>query len=246
MSSALAYIYFLDSDDWISTDGLETLYNKAVQTGTDLVLTGETLFIEETGQFQKGWRDYKDKKNIEKLTWKNLVDTFTPAWGRLYRSDFIKKHNLMFVEKCFFEDNSWGEFMLLFANKISFVPSIYFYRQRKSSITGEFDLRGLDMVKDFAFFNEFIKNRSCNNRKIKLAYAWQLNRMIGYLFGLPEIYKEEFWENIKLSISKMHIPMLFLYRVCRSNNFDFRVFNTIQRCAIKQVSYDKLIKKLQK
>ena len=239
------YIYFLDSDDWITPNGLELLYNKAVQTGTDLVLTGETLFMEETNEYKDGWRDYKDKNSIEGLNEKNLSDTFTPAWGRLYKKDFIDKYKLRFVEKCYFEDNSWGEFMLLFAKKISFCPSIYFYRQRKSSITGEFDLRGLDMIKDFQFFNGFIKNCHCNKRKVKLAYIWQLNRMIGYLFGLPKEYKEEFWKKIKHSIKQMKIPTLYLFYVCRFNKwFNFKHFDTIQKAAHKNLSYGELSRKL--
>ena len=125
------YIFFLDSDDWIETFACETMFLKAEKTEADLVLTGEILYSDNKRKYSKGFRDFSKKEGMENFTNNNFIHYFTPAWGRLYRKSFLTNHNLNFVENCFYEDNSWGCFMLLWANKIAFVKNCVFSGNEK-------------------------------------------------------------------------------------------------------------------
>lgn len=225
------YVFFLDSDDWIVQNGLEWMFRQAERTGADVVLTGETLFMEDTGKFAPGWRDYFNVRGTRRLRGNNLIKTFTPGCCRLYRMEFIKKNELRFVEKCFFEDNSWGEFIILLANYAAFVPSVYFYRQRGASITGHFDMRGTDMVKDFAFFCDYVRMHNIRSRKLKLCHIWQMNRFVYYTFNLPSHLRMDFLREIRPSIAQMRVPVWYLWHVCRKNKLHFSIFRKLLKYA---------------
>lgn len=192
------YIFFLDSDDWLDTDGLRILYERAEQSGAHIVLTGETLYMENYGKFVPGWRDYSKKTDIENLCAENFFDTFTPAWARLYRTEFIRDNNLRFVERCWFEDNSWGAFIFMLADKVAFTPSVIFYRQRDDSVTNSLDSRVFDIVKDFEFFMNFVHEHNIsNNDKIKLVHIWYLRIFYDYLLKLNKHNQRTFYNHIK-------------------------------------------------
>lgn len=92
------YIYFLDSDDWIDPDYLETMYNKAQETGQDVVLN--TNYVKE---FEEA-----DKK-AERESWGFTQEGYYPTaivqshmlcviWARLYKRDYLVKNHIRFPD----------------------------------------------------------------------------------------------------------------------------------------------------
>ncbi len=201
------YILFLDSDDWVKRSTCEIMLNKAIEIDADIVLSGETLYYENTNIYKSGWRDFKNYNNIEEISESNFIKTFTPAWARLYSKSFIKKYNLQFVEHCYYEDNSWGCLVAIFAKRIGFVENQFFYRQRDGAITSKKDEKVFDWVKDFEYFYNFIKDKNINSKKLEMAKIWYLLNFYNYYHQLQNKNKKIFRNKIRKILPILNIDI---------------------------------------
>ena len=108
------YIGFLDSDDFVERDMFETLYNKAIQYNSDLIMSG-VLFI-DGNMFSKDGEcvrkiyfdkdtHFETKEDLKKLRM-GIVGALPEdaddskygmsIWKNLFRHDIIKKNNIVF------------------------------------------------------------------------------------------------------------------------------------------------------
>ena len=125
------YIAFLDSDDYVSLDCYEQMYNEAIKNNSDMV---ECDFYWKYPQKEKidiGYR-YKNKK--EMLTYGRVV-----AWNKLYKKSVIEKalkENIKFPKGLRYEDVEFFYKIIPYLNKVNYVdkPLIY-YVQRENSIS---------------------------------------------------------------------------------------------------------------
>jgi glycosyltransferase involved in cell wall biosynthesis len=139
------YLAFVDSDDYLGENYIESLYEEAEHSKADITQGEDIMFFEDTGE-QNVEMDLSKIHNV-KLNKNNaeefLRDTFFThiykhyAWNKLYRADFIKKNNLRFGDnKKIFAEDTWFQLQALhFEPYIAFSHgTYYYYRQRKSSI----------------------------------------------------------------------------------------------------------------
>lgn len=201
------YIAFVDSDDWIPDNFCELLYNQAIETESEIVLTDEIQFDNQKQIFIKSWRDFSNANQIKKIDDSNFISSFSPVCVRLYKKEFITKNQLAFVENCFYEDNSWGCFIILFADKISFTKSGYCYRINREGATtfGKNDEKVFDWVKDFEYFINFTKNKKYDRKKMKLCKIWYLMSFYNYMASLSEENKSIFYQKILEVIKLLNI-----------------------------------------
>ena len=100
------WIWFVDSDDYIASNSLDVLSNYISQ-GLDIVLFGFQYMIEK-----KNFDVYGSKVNmpieLKCASTKGVVDfvldndikhSFSPAWNKVYRRDFILNNSLKFKKK---------------------------------------------------------------------------------------------------------------------------------------------------
>ena len=139
-AAAGEYIFFMDSDDVIHPDALYRLLNMAEKTGSDLTvgdfmqttpdqanlrenrwLAPEDLFFDHD-QLMDAVEDY--------LRAPRGASFFTNVWGKLYRHDIIKKHNLAFDPNLkTWEDIVFNFQFLRVANSMSYLhDQLYDYR----------------------------------------------------------------------------------------------------------------------
>ena len=103
------YIFFLDSDDYIITDIIEKLYEQAISTNSDIIISRAEAFadnnssllrkkIEEFNKYLSINTSYQYQTTLENFT---DIETKLPvtAWGKLYKKDFILKNHLLFIEQ---------------------------------------------------------------------------------------------------------------------------------------------------
>lgn len=161
------YLFFVDSDDYLSCDYIETLYNSAVASGADIVQGESKMFFED------GRKDIleSDLSKIENIIvdpemsedfFKTLFFTHIYkhyAWNKLYRTSFVKAHQIRFGDnKRIFAEDTWFQLQAFhYKPFIAFVSgSYYFYRQRATSImhTVKKDLlkRQATMIDDYNIF----------------------------------------------------------------------------------------------
>ena len=134
------YVYFLDSDDWISDDCIEKLTEPLLQEKVDIVV-GDYEMI---GGTPNKWIELSCPEG--KYHEKELAKTFCNAgvyvmpWNKLYRKDFLVKYQLSFEEGKVHEDEILA-FELSCVEKTFFVVKsvTYYYRIRENSITTQPD-----------------------------------------------------------------------------------------------------------
>lgn len=133
------YVFFLDSDDWIETNTLQTLSASIVANEDIIAFNGRRYFEdgrqedEDEGIEEKkmtGWEYYN------KYALQSRKFHFVCVVLRLYRKDFLLKNKLFFEEDIYHEDNLFTPLACYNAKVVKAIPStLYVYRIRKGSIT---------------------------------------------------------------------------------------------------------------
>ena len=115
------YLYFLDSDDTIVTDAIETLL-KLFDKYPDIDFAQGNILAEKGGISSYGLKpsipEYTN--NHEELFKIMLSEITTVAWNRLIKRDFVLKYHLYFPEGYFTEDMYWGFFIAKFIKSAAF------------------------------------------------------------------------------------------------------------------------------
>jgi glycosyltransferase involved in cell wall biosynthesis len=130
------YTAFLDSDDWIEPDYLESMYSKAKEYDADMVICGMRRFEDSTNktvciEAVSGPTDcIYDVENYDELAYMNPA-----AYNKLYKSECIKGYRFMPLKRsedtCYLFDIIPNIKSIIYTNKVS-----YHYRLRDNSITG--------------------------------------------------------------------------------------------------------------
>ena len=112
------YIAYLDSDDWLVPQALELLYDKAAETGAEIVaFLSKDVSIEEQEQKGEGIileADIESGMEDVCLDIRDITDRIVlffsgisqrGCWDKLYKRDFVLKHDLKYTEGIFDEES---------------------------------------------------------------------------------------------------------------------------------------------
>ncbi len=120
------YIGFVDSDDWVDLDFFEKLYIAAKKYECDIAVAD---FIREHPKKKKIRLNLKKEEIFEKPEDKYLIcKTYREGcvWNKIYRTDFLKKINLTFVEGMYYEDRDFTTRSIYYSKKLITVPNTYY------------------------------------------------------------------------------------------------------------------------
>ena len=128
------YIYYLDSDDYISDDCIEILTKPLQEKEYDMVLGNIKVFPTEQRFL---WLDNEGEiRGNDKLF--ELFSTFTlyvMAWNKLCKRSFLQTHHITFLEEQLHEDELWTyKIMRVIESVYVLQEHTYFYRVRENSI----------------------------------------------------------------------------------------------------------------
>ncbi|MGL4866621.1 MAG: glycosyltransferase family 2 protein [Cetobacterium sp.] len=145
------YTLFLDSDDWILKDCVETLLKVALKNRSDVVQIGFYYSFENyvlyDNRYYKEIDESINLKNFElmkELVINERVKNF--AWGKLYRTSLIK--NKFFKKGVLFEDVFWAHDVMKNVKRYTIVHKpLWHYVQREDSIVSTYSVRNLDIIK---------------------------------------------------------------------------------------------------
>lgn len=130
------YLYFLDSDDAIVSDCIETLLALFAKY-PDIDFAQGNILAEDGNissyGFQREMPEYTaDRDAIYRIM---LSEITTVAWNRLIRRDFVLAHQLYFPEGYFTEDMYWGYFIAKYVKAVSFThKGLYTYYINEGSM----------------------------------------------------------------------------------------------------------------
>ena len=141
------YVYFVDSDDFILPNTLETFYNAAEKTNAQVVHAAgwHELWQDEAepvrqenlktiwNQYnQEGFLPYDVVYRLEEH-WKNYV-TWSMAWLSFCRRDFLEQNKIEFLD-IISEDETFNFALFCYAERYYILhDTLYVYRRRSGSI----------------------------------------------------------------------------------------------------------------
>jgi glycosyltransferase involved in cell wall biosynthesis len=126
------YIFFVDSDDFITTNCIQELVNEIQKGNYDVAIAKHTSsFLPSCPKVQS--KELTTNYQIAKA----FCETkFSPcAWNKLYKTRFIKDNGLRFFKGILFEDQLWSLQWVTQASRICLLSNItYVYNTRSASI----------------------------------------------------------------------------------------------------------------
>ena len=164
------WLFFLDSDDWLEPDGLESLVRigeeqqvdfiryRAIRSGWPGMEEHAPCMVEPVRELRHG---YYSRQQILQEVYPRLITTpqlsmgaVVGAWGSLYNLDFLNNNHLRFYEEVkFSEDLVFSARVVRAAKSFFFVdtPGVYHYSYNPNSISKSFRAGRWDSCKGLIY-----------------------------------------------------------------------------------------------
>lgn len=135
------WITFVDSDDYIENDYVETLYELATKYECEVAVALHTIFREGEEPIVPHREIKEEKMNslyaVEQMFYQEKFDT--TAWAKLYHRRLFEK-GIRYPKGLIHEDLATTYLLFLESNSVAFTnKSIYYYLYRSTSIEGEYN-----------------------------------------------------------------------------------------------------------
>ena len=182
------FVYFIDSDDCLVSDAMETCYYYAKTNDADMIMFDADTFgeIEDTKNAYDRTAVIREQYMVmdgEDFAKKYWLHSFYPSACLIYTStQFLKKNNFRFEPRIYYEDNVFHTKVIPSAKLIYLPRMLYRRRLRENSITtSEFDQRHakdyLKMIQliDQQKHSEDIRNIINERQRKHIASLWQLS-----------------------------------------------------------------------
>lgn len=168
------YLYFLDSDDYLSNDCIESFINLASEYKPNIVFgctepvpynwTNVTLDVNRV-DIPLYWDDkYKIAKSLLK---KNYLPV--TAWNKLVDRNYVVENELYFKEGISYEDEYWNWMIANSVQSIAFNKNItYYYRCNPSGIMHRYGFREMDS--EVLIIRGFLSNLKLGLLRNQFAY----------------------------------------------------------------------------
>ena len=129
------FVSFIDADDWIDREMLNSMYTTLVSNSLDLVITGVRVEYPTENRFYYQQTDtYLEAKTREEI--KTLyfrlkeLCLFNYAWNKLYHVSFLRVNNLSFTVEPPYEDESFNMEVFMKASSIGVLPDTPYHYMR--------------------------------------------------------------------------------------------------------------------
>lgn len=204
------WITFVDSDDYISVDYVETLYGLVAKNECKVgvacvqyVYDGNVPPIH-----QRAYQEYIfDKwKGIEEMFYQELFDTM--AWCKIYHKSLFET-GIRYPYGIYYEDLPTTYLLFLHTDSIAFCnKKIYYYLQRKNSIERQtFNALKLESAL------EVLKKINKDSDKLKPVYRALRCRLLSFCFHIllemPSNYPDERKEILLEYVKQNRLKVLF-------------------------------------
>lgn len=162
------YTMFIDSDDYIEKDTLESLYNKAENTNADMVIYGHENFYDDSSKIKSNdfkWDENKIYSNIEVMEMMLEYKILGYSHCKMYLSENIINKKMYFEKGRIIEDLFPVFKQVSLSKRIVFInKKMYKYRQRQSSLTHNLSIKDID---DYKYAASMVYNYSKKFNQIK-------------------------------------------------------------------------------
>ena len=206
------YITFVDSDDWVDRYFLEKLYEKAIQSKSDIVMC-DYYRAKSFLEFKKIKKSRIDNVFLQNENVNLKTSSLQPSrksgfclavcWNKLFKKEIAKKY-LKFPEGIFFEDSPPVFLALAMANHISVVnEKLYFYRiSNTSSTTHAKDERRFDLIKVQNILLENFNKYDFGKFK-KFCVNFMIKDLIQHFNAIDKSFAKKFYKEMKKTLCKI-------------------------------------------
>lgn len=148
------YIFFIDSDDYISEDAIQVLSNVVEKENPDIIIF----------DYYNAWDNKKTLVNLSDCN-EGIINNsqyllMNPAaWNKVIKTSIIKENNIRFPKGLWYEDRATTGNYINFGQKIYYCKNaLYYYRQRENSIMKQknYNPKMLDIIKAMQLFDQQI------------------------------------------------------------------------------------------
>lgn len=240
------YVAFVDSDDYISYNMYEKLYNKAIETSSDIVYCGVKHEIKE-----KCFIDINDfsvettfyKRDLHKLSIRYFDSAQEPklimsVWHSIYKRETIGQTRFYSERLVCSEDLPFQIEIIQKANKVTYIPdTLYYYCLNNNSLSKTFNFE--KCFKYFSLAKIICKFYSDEEKiHIKKFFLVSCRNFIRHLISSSISYREKrnwilslcddneiinfIYPLKKNKINKMKYEYVYLY--CIINKLDFILY----------------------
>lgn len=130
------YLMFIDSDDYVSNDMVEKLYNKIDKEQSDMVICNYYR-VTCKGKFIKNYNINPSTTNIKSNP--EIILNKQAAWNKIYKKELFSQNK--FDEGKYYEDLRLIPKLYLECKKIAFIDDFcYYYIERDNSIMKDINL----------------------------------------------------------------------------------------------------------
>lgn len=184
------WAYFVDSDDWLELDAAERLYQTAIKTGADCVMSD--VLVCYPGRPKRGYlfsQEFftKERETIESIQKFILCHKYSPyytpktiigfaaPWAKFVKMSIIKKNKVYFdpYVKGRFDDGLWSMYLLDYIESFYYLQQqTYNYRIVGNSLTHAFKPTALDIIqRGFERTEDFIRNTKKDETFLQAHYG---------------------------------------------------------------------------
>lgn len=155
--SKAKYVYFLDGDDFIAPNLLQSCYDKIKETDADVVYFD---FFEYYSS--ENMRILPGLKNVCGEKKKQFMVSPPAAWNKVFRKNLFLDHEIFFPEGKWYEDLATTPRILIHAEKLEYLNEpLYYYRQREGSIMKTVNPKMFQMYDVIEILRDYFKKEHC-------------------------------------------------------------------------------------
>ena len=191
------YIYFMDSDDAITPDCIETLTNLAKKYPEANYIQGETISDSEilnNGKTDADVPEYcTERPLLEEII---LEKTHRTAWNKLIKRSFLINNALFFPEGIIMEDHYWTYFASKCATAVSFTHkgTYYYYINKDSLVNSPTKASCIIRYKSYMTITKVIINDLLQRNNIKSYHRLYLGETIVFcMYHLARLHSLSHW-----------------------------------------------------
>lgn len=175
------YVLFVDHDDWLEANHIETLYQKLVDTQSDIAIANFTEYHEAESVFKSFNGSPYYERIMTPAEWfkeqyngiDSLSQCFTVPWGKLYKAELFENIVYPIHEKVEDDLTTWK--IYLKANRLVYInQSLYIHRKLASSVTKTVNLSAVFPLKSIEERVVMLSLLGMDISNELAAYKWRL------------------------------------------------------------------------
>ena len=195
------YIAFLDSDDYVTYDMYEKMYEKAKSNNFDMVVCDVNYVSND-----KEWVVTSNIKNDTTDIKKVMYNIYPAAWNKIFKKEILVNNKIYFKEGVWFEDVEFIYRLLPYIKNIGVIHEPFNqYVQREGSITNTVNKKIYDYVYNMDSIIDFYKEREIYDEyKKELEYSYVRYVYATFIKSILRYDYNDYLTGVDFAIKSVH------------------------------------------